>query len=125
MVDVKEPLLIFDGECPVCRNLAKISEKLGIKTKPIQESSDILRKLMGEKFPFALYLIDSEGIYWGKEAAKRVLEIKGFGIFSNIAYLVYPVLSSIANRNAKEKNKGICRCMLHGKKLFKDEFTQN
>lgn len=111
------PLIIFDNECPACRFFSKIARKLKFQTRPIQESSEILKKIMGDNFPFALYLIDSQGIYWGKEAAKRILEIRGHRFLSYLAYFAYPIIS-LVNANSKKYNKGICKCQLHGKRYF-------
>lgn len=108
-------IVIFDRDCQLCILFSKLAKKLGFSVKPIQESQDILRKLFGENFPFALYLLDSKGIFWGKYAAKRILEIKGFGLLSPIAYIIYPLIASF-NRNSRKFNS--CSCMLHGRIYF-------
>lgn len=114
-LNLQKPILIFDRDCPVCFYFSKIARSFGFSTRSIQESQDILQNLVGENFPFAFYLIDSKGIFWGKYAAKRMFEIKGFGPFSILAYVVYPLISSL-NRNSEKFNT--CSCRLHGRIYF-------
>lgn len=110
-----KPVLIFDRDCQLCVSFSKLAKKLGFAVRPIQESQDILKKLVGENFPFALYLLDSNGIFWGKYAAKRILEIKGLGLFSSISYVIYPLIASF-NKNSRKINT--CGCMMHGRIYF-------
>lgn len=108
-------LLIFDNECPVCRFFAKFAKDDRIDTKPIQECGELLKKIMGDNFPFTLYLINEDEIYWGKDAAKHLLELRGLGPISYIAPIIYPLVS-LLNSNYREFNKGKCRCIMHGRK---------
>lgn len=113
-----EGVIIFDDGCPFCLWVSGVLEKFGFRRYPISLSFRFLEEEVfnGRDVPFALYFIDDEGVYWGEEAVARILQKKGFGKLSFLAYIIYPILKEI-NRNAKKENRkrGICGCRLSGK----------
>jgi predicted DCC family thiol-disulfide oxidoreductase YuxK len=123
MKNSRKEIIIYDSSCNFCKRAAEFFRKLGIITFPIQESYEILSDIFGgEKFPFALYLLDDDGLFWGEEAVFKLMKNRNFGPLSYSAYVIYPILRKL-NKNTEKINeeKGICGCMLSGSRKIDKE----
>ncbi len=123
MKSSRKEIIIYDSSCRFCKKSAEFLRRLGIITFPIQESYQILSDIFGgEKFPFALYLLDEDGLFWGEQAVFKLMKNRNFGPLSYSAYVVYPILRKL-NKNAEKINeeKGICGCLLSGSRKLEKE----
>jgi predicted DCC family thiol-disulfide oxidoreductase YuxK len=119
----RKEILIYDRDCVFCRSTASFLSKFGVFAVPIQDVYYVLEGFFSKnRVPFALYLIDEEGIWWGDYAIFKFLKNRKLGPFSYLSFLIYPVLKRL-NRNAERINNqmGICGCMLSGYKKLPEE----
>ncbi len=116
--------VIFDGDCPFCRMFSQLARWFGFEVRSIQESQEFLKSMLGQNFPFALYLIvehdDVVEVAWGKEAIVSMLKILRFGPMSYLGYVIYPVLKKVNTKSDRiNRERGICGCMLSGRKFVR------
>lgn len=123
-------LIIYDGLCIYCRDFVKILRKLDNNKFVFLEYKDktsqkILKKQF-TKIGFSLYIFDTNYVYYGQDAIKRIASIlKMPKIIQEFSYNLHPYIvkgvSFLTGRNKKvQEPKGSKKIKNEVKKLIKN-----
>lgn len=114
MAQRAEKFFIYDGDCAYCRAFVVVLQKLDRQKRfralafDAQEAQALLQAQFGERFGFAMYLLEPDlgEVSWGREAARRV--IRGLGLpaaFARLAFWLYPALVRLVSKLTRRERR--------------------